>query len=198
LYNLPSIRSRVSRGIRSRSLRVDSCPVICHVSNIPIVVVSCVGNVLGTAIRESYRVRSCHSTCTISRLSSVEVCLGVVISNSVLVGIGCGLFLLMISRGRCMVSRGSVDNRSSMDNRGSMISWGMMDNRGMMDRSCMISRGMMYCGGMMYNGGSMVCWGVISRSSMISWSRSMISWSRSMISRSRSMISRSSPVSMGR
>ena len=110
----------MSRGVRSRSIRVYSCPIICHISNITIVVVSCVGNVLGTAIRESYRVRSCHSACTISSLSSVEVSLGVVISNSVLVGIG----FISIGWLRGMVSRGSVDNRGVVDNRGMVDNWG--------------------------------------------------------------------------
>merc|ERR1712165_547476 len=75
---------------------------------------------LGTAIRKSNIIRSRNNTSSISSLSSVEVSLGVVISNSVLVGIG----LISIGWLRGMVSRGSVDNRGVVDNRGMVDNWG--------------------------------------------------------------------------
>merc|ERR1712083_767023 len=75
---------------------------------------------LGTAIRKSNIIRSRNNTSSISSLSSVEVSLGVVISNSVLVGIG----LISIGRLRGMVSRGCVDNRGVVDNRGMVDNWG--------------------------------------------------------------------------
>jgi len=173
-------------------------------------VVSSVGNVLSAAVGESNGVGASHSSGGIGGLSSIEVGLGVVISDSVLVGVGCRLFLLMVSRSsmisRCwgMVGRGSmVDNRGvvgwgSMDNRCSVVGWSMMDNRRMVDRGSMISRGMVH------NGSSMVCRGrsVVGWSGMVRRGRGMIS-RRSMISRGSmvsrgSMISRCSTISMGR
>jgi len=70
---LPSIRSRRSRGV-CRSIRIHSGPVIGHVSDIAVVVVGSVGNVLGATIRESNRIGPCHSASCVRGLSSVEVC----------------------------------------------------------------------------------------------------------------------------
>merc|ERR1712241_1186675 len=77
---------------------------------------------LGTAIGKSNIIRSRNNTSSITRLSSIEVSLRVVISNSVLVGIG----LISIGWLRGMVSRGVVDNRGMVDNWGnsnSMSNW---------------------------------------------------------------------------
>merc|ERR1711892_598720 len=99
---------------------VDSCSLIGHISNISIIAIGMVAHMLGTTIRESNRVRSCDSSCTISRFSSIKSSLGVVISNSIGVGVGRRLF---------RVSWGDLDNWSSVDNWGSMVCWG--NNRGM-------------------------------------------------------------------
>jgi len=136
--------------VRCRGIWVDSSSFIGNISNIASIAISLVGNMLGTAIRKSNRVRSLSIASTITGLSSVEVGVGVVISNSVGVSVGGGLIRVgrgMVSGGsmdyRGVVSRGSVDNRGSMDNRG-MISRGSMDNRGsMVDRSSMDNRGSM-------------------------------------------------------
>merc|ERR1739846_11333 len=101
------------------SIRVSSDSIISDISDISVVVVGGVLDMLGTAIRKSNVIRSRNNT-SITRLSSVEVSLGVVISNSVLVGIG----FISIGWLRGMVSRGSVDNRGVVDN------WGMVDNWG--------------------------------------------------------------------
>jgi len=123
---------------------------------------------LGTAIRKSNGVRSSSVTGTITSLSSIESRLGVVISNSV--GVGVRRRLIRVSW-LSVVGWSRVDNRgviswSSVDNRG-VIGWGSMDNRGM------ISRGMVDNWGMVDNGG-MISWG-----SMVNWSsmdnRGMIS-----------------------
>merc|ERR1739846_176059 len=107
------------RGIGG-SIRVSSDSIISDISDISVVVVGGVLDMLGTAIRKSNIIRSRDNTGSISSLSSVEVSLGVVISNSVLVGIG----LISIGWLRGMVSRGSVDNRGVVDN-GSMVdNWG--------------------------------------------------------------------------
>merc|ERR1712123_135816 len=93
---------------------------------------------LGTAIRKSNGVRSSSVTGTITSLSSIESRLGVVISNSV--GVGVRRRLIRVSW-LSVVGRGGVDNGgviswSSMDSRG-VIGWGMVDNRGGMVSSKM-------------------------------------------------------------
>merc|ERR1711892_647232 len=82
---------------------------------------------LGTAIGKSNIIRSRDNTGSISSLSSIEVSLGVVISNSVLVGVG------FINIGWFNISWGSVDGSiswGSVDNRGVVDNWGMVDNWG--------------------------------------------------------------------
>merc|ERR1719250_373812 len=148
----------VGRGLVSHGgIRVDSSSLIGNISNIAFIAISLVVDMLGTTIRESNRVGSSSIASTITSLSSVESSLGVVISNSVGVGVRRGLirvgWLSMVCRGSmdnggvvvngCMVSRGSmVDNRGmvsrgSVDNRGSMVSWGSMDDRGVISRGSM-------------------------------------------------------------
>merc|ERR1719476_183992 len=83
---------------------------------------------LDSAVRKSNRVGSLGIAGTIRGLLSVEVGLGVVISNSVGVGVGGNLIRVNLSLvGRGVVSGGSVDNRG-------MISGGSVDgvsnNRG--------------------------------------------------------------------
>jgi len=110
--------------------------------------------VLDTAIGKSNRVGSLSVTGTITSLSSIEVGVGVVISNSIGVGVRGGL--IGIGNGSLhnwgMVSRGSMNNRGSMDNRG-MVGRGSMDNGGSMDNWSMVSRGSMNNGSSMDNRG---------------------------------------------
>merc|ERR1719500_2556502 len=110
-----------------RGLRVDSSSFIGDISNISLIAISLVVDMLGTAIRKSNRVGSCSIASTITSLSSVECSLGVVISNSISVGVG---------RRNIRVSWLSMIGRSSM------VSWGSMDNRGMVDNRGMIGRSM--------------------------------------------------------
>merc|ERR1711892_51810 len=120
---------------------------------------------LGTAIRKSNGVRSSSVTGTITSLSSIESRLGVVISNSI--GVGVRRRLIRVSW-LSVVGRGGVDN-------GGVISWGVVDNRGR------ISRGMMDNWGMVDNGG-MISWGRMdNRGGMVSskmsdWSVSTVCW----------------------
>merc|ERR1712128_139621 len=99
---------------------------------------------LGTAIRKSNGVRSSSVTGTITSLSSIESRLGVVISNSV--GVGVRRRLIRVSW-LSVVGWSSVDNRGmigwGMVDNGGMISWGSMVNWSSMDNRGMISRGMM-------------------------------------------------------
>merc|ERR1719293_20311 len=78
------------------------------------------------AIRKSNRVGTLSVTVAITSLSSIEVGVRVVISNSI--GVGVWRWLIRVSN-------------SSFDYRG-MVSWGSMDNRGMVGWSSMDNRGM--------------------------------------------------------
>jgi len=153
--------------VRCRGIWVDSSSFIGNISNIASIAISLVGNMLGTAIRKSNRVRSLSIASTITGLSSVEVGVGVVISYSVGVSVGGGL----IGVGRGMVSRGSVDNRgmisrSSMDYRGSVDNWGMISRGSMYNRSGVDNRGMVSRGSVDYRGS------MVDRGSMVSRSMS--------------------------
>jgi len=142
----------------SRSIRFDLWinrnSFISDVSNISIVMISCVLYVLSATIRKSNRVRSCNKTISIRGLSSIEVCFGVIISYSILVSIRFrGLLFFdirgwLVSRGRGMVGGSSLDNWGNF-NYWSFICrcsnyWSMIcRDRGNFDNWCwcMISRG---------------------------------------------------------
>jgi len=137
--------------VRCRGIWVDSSSFIGNISNIASIAISLVGNMLGTAIRKSNRVRSLSIASTITGLSSVEVGVGVVISNSV--GVSVGGWLIRVSRG--MISRGGMDYRG-MVSRGSMDNWGSVDNRGMISRGSVDNWGSMVDRSSVDNRGSMV------------------------------------------
>jgi len=171
-------------------LRVDRDSLVRYISNVTVVVVGGVLNVLGPAVGKSNRVAASNSTVGIGCLGSVESGLGVVISNTILKSIRSGLLLLIsgggvaISRGG-MVDNGSVGNdgggvhgvgnnrgviwgRGMVNNRGVIRSSGMVDNRGMVrSRGMVDNRGVIGGRGMvdnrgMVSRGSMVCrgWGI--------------------------------------
>merc|ERR1719320_1409976 len=123
-------------GLNNWSIRVHSNPIIGNISNISIISISMVVHMLGTTIRKSNRVRSRDSSCTISSLLSIESSVGVVISNSVSIGIGGRL--IRVSWLSSVISRGNLDNRGSMHNWGSIVGRGSMDNW-----SSMVGRGSM-------------------------------------------------------
>ena len=132
-------------------LRVDRGALVGDLSDIAVDVVGSVLHVLDPAVREGDGVRAGHNTVGIAGLSSVEVGLGVVIGNSVGVGVGLWELLLVDNSNRGGVSRGSVHNRGrggvsrgSMHNRGrGMIGRGSVDNRGGMVDSMGDKRGSM-------------------------------------------------------
>merc|ERR1719414_2231263 len=105
------------------SWSILSLSIISDISNITIIVIGVIVDMLDSAIRKSNRVGSLISTSTIRRLSSLEVRLRVVISNSIGVSV----------RGNNIW--GSI-GWSSVSNNWSMISWGSMNcmgnNRGSM------------------------------------------------------------------
>merc|ERR1711913_24673 len=65
----------------SNSVSISSNSVISHISNITIIIIGMIGNMLGTAIRKVDRVGTFHNTGTIIGLSLVEGSTRVVISN---------------------------------------------------------------------------------------------------------------------
>jgi len=132
-------------------LGVDRGALVGDLSDIAVDVVGSVLHVLDPAVREGDGVRAGHNTVGIAGLSSVEVGLGVVVGNSVGVGVGLWELLLVDNSNRGGVSRGSVHNRGrggvsrgSMHNRGrGMIGRGSVDNRGGMVDSMGDKRGSM-------------------------------------------------------
>ena len=103
----------------SRGRGVDGFSRVGHLSDVAVDVVGGVGDGLDPAVGEGDGVRATDNTVGISGLSSVEVGLGVVVGNTV--GVGVGLRgLLDDSDSGGMVGRGGVDDGGSVDNRGSM------------------------------------------------------------------------------
>merc|ERR1719158_2497525 len=108
------------------SLGVLGSSLVCDISNISIITIGGVGDMLDSAVRKSNRVGSLGIAGTIRGLLSVEVSLGVVLGNSVGVGVWgnlIGVNLSLVGGGGSVVSGGSVDNRG-------MISGGSVGNNG--------------------------------------------------------------------
>ena len=97
-----------------RSCIISSFSSVLNISNISTVGISnIVGDSLGPAIREGYRVGSTGSI-SISVLSSLEVGSRVVISNSIVVGIDSRFIIagLLVGRGRSISIPGSIVSSS--------------------------------------------------------------------------------------
>merc|ERR1712106_258234 len=99
--------------VSSNSVSISSNSIISNISNITIIIISMIGNMLSTAIRKVDRVGTFYNTGTIIGLSLVEGSTRVVISNSIGVSVG---------RGFSKVRLG-ISTNSMMDN------WSMVDNR---------------------------------------------------------------------
>merc|ERR1719211_758782 len=132
-----------SSGVVGLVLGVDSSSFIGDFSNISIISISGISNMLGTTIGKSNRVRTNSISVTSTGLSSIEGSLGVVISYGVFKSVGLSWAIigrLMVGRGRLVVSwgRGMVDG-GSMVGRG-MVNRGSMVSRGMMNRGSMVGR----------------------------------------------------------
>jgi len=178
----------VSRGRVVRSwgsmvrlgLRVDRDSLVRYISNVTVVVVGGVLNVLGPAIGKSNRVAASNSTVGIGCLGSVESGLGVVISNTILKSIRSGL-LLSINGGGVAISRGGMVDNGSVGNDGGGVHGvgndrGVVRGRGMVDnRGVVRGRGSMVSGGSVHGVGNRGMDGVgnrgviRSRGSMVSW-----------------------------
>ena len=141
----------LSGGIRL-GLRVDRNSLIGDISNISVVVVSGVLDVLGPAIRKSDSVFSGHSSVGIRGLSGIEGSLGIIISNSVGERVGFnGLLLIVVSPRGVIRSRG----RGVVGSRGRCVSGSSMDNRSCVDRGGVVGSS----GGSSVDGGSSKSWG---------------------------------------
>ena len=168
------------RGIgRGDSLGVLSSSLIGHISNISIITIGGVGDMLDSAVRKGNRVGSLGIAGTIRGLLSVEVGLGVVISNSVGVGVWGNLisiFLSLVSGSWSMVSGSSMSNnwssvdsmsqRSSMDGMSKRSSMDSMSNSGVGNNWSVDSMGN-WGNGVKGNHGSLAYW---------DWSVSTKSW----------------------
>merc|ERR1719500_1856293 len=111
--------SRMSNSMSnwvSNSVSIGSNTIIGHISNITIIIIGMVVDMLNTAIRKVDRVGSFNNTGTIIGLSLVESSTRVVISNSIGVRVGRGL-----SKVRLGISSNSMVSNN----------WSMVDNRGM-------------------------------------------------------------------
>ena len=76
--------------------RVLSCCLVCNISNITIVVVSVVLDMLDSSIRKKNAVAALNITLAIISLVSINVGATVVIMNTILIVIGVSWFLVMM------------------------------------------------------------------------------------------------------
>ena len=107
-------------------LGVDSGAIVGDLSDVAVDVVGVVGNVLHTAVGKGNGVGSLDNTGAIVGLSSVEVGLGVVVSNGVVVGVGGDLVGVHLGDG---VGNGVGNNRGVVDD-GSGVVDGVGNNGG--------------------------------------------------------------------
>merc|ERR1719397_799254 len=139
-------------------LGVDRGALVGDLSYITVHVIGSVLHGLDPAVGKGDLVRTRDNTVGIAGLSSVEVGLGVVVSNTVGVGVRLRGLLNVHNRGS-VVGRGSVDNRGNLHNRGrGVVSRGSVHNRGrgMIGRGGMDNRGRGIGGGSVHNRGGVV------------------------------------------
>merc|ERR1711881_467731 len=124
--NRGSMNNRSSvdnRGSVSRSIGILSSAVIGDLSDVSIVGIRVVVDMLGAAVREVDIVRTLGIASSVTGLGSIEVGGGVVVSNGVVVCVGGDLVRVNLGssvHNWSVVGRGSVDYRSSMHHRGSV------------------------------------------------------------------------------
>ena len=125
--------NRVGNSMGNRG---NSSSRVGNLSNVTIVVVGVVVDGLGTAVREVHLVRALNNTGAIVALSLAEGSTRVLVSNSVVVGVGGDLSKVGGSVSNSVGNGGSVDNRSVVDN------GGMVDDRGGMDHRSSVGHSM--------------------------------------------------------
>ena len=97
-----------------RSIRC--CSLICDISDITVVVVSMVLDVLGATVREEDVVGSFNIPSSISNFTSIKVGARVIIMDSILILVGFGFFLVDggVVRGRSVVRGRGMMRGSTM------------------------------------------------------------------------------------
>jgi len=117
------------------SLRVGSLTGVGDLSHVSVNIVGVVGDGLDPPVREIHRVASLDNAGAVIALRLAECSLGIVVGNSIVVGVGRNLSQVTNNRGSV---GNSVDNRGSVHNRGSVDSMsegGSVGNhRGGMDK----------------------------------------------------------------
>merc|ERR1719450_1642507 len=115
-----------NRSSISRIIGIYSSAVIGDLSDVSIVGIRVVVDMLGAAVREVDIIRTLGIASAVTGLGSIEVGGGVVVSDGVVVCVGGDLVRVdlsnSVSYNRSVVGRGSVDNRGSVNN------WGGMHN----------------------------------------------------------------------
>merc|ERR1719412_3411690 len=102
-------------------LGVDSGSLVGHLSNIAVISVGSVGDLLDPAVGESHSVGTLDIAGTVGGLLSIEVGLGVVISHGVGEGVGgdlIGVLLGLVGRGGLVSNRGWGISGGSLHNHG--------------------------------------------------------------------------------
>merc|ERR1711936_1252604 len=113
------------------SIRVLGLTSVRHLGDVAVIVVGVVVDSLDTAVRKVDRVGSLNNTSAIVALGLAEGSARVLVSNSIVVGVGGDL-----SKVGGSIANSVVSNRGSMDNRGMVNNRGMVDHRGSMDQGC--------------------------------------------------------------
>merc|ERR1719187_888123 len=107
----------------SNSVGIRSNTIISHISDVTIIIIGMIVDMLGTAIRKVDRVGTFYNTSTIIGLSLVEGSTRVVISNSIGVRVGRDF-----SKVRLGISTNSMSNNWGMVNNWSMCNSNWMSN----------------------------------------------------------------------
>ena len=134
------------------SLGVDGDTLVAHLGDVAVDMVSGVLDVLGTTVGKGNRVATGNGTVGIGGLGGVELSLGVVVGNTVFVGIGGGHLLLNVGGGRGVIGSGG----------GGVVRGGsggdyLNDGGVMNDRSSVVNkRSMVYNGSMVQQRGGVV------------------------------------------
>jgi len=166
--NRGSVVSRSSvhnRGSVGRGIGIGSSTVIGDLSHVSVVVVHMVVDMLGAAVRKSHGVRAFSLAGSVARLSSVEVGVGVVVSDGIVVCVGGDLVRVdlgrTVSRGGVghnrgvvgrggvghnwgVVGRGGVNHRGGVNNRGNSMGNGMSSDKAMSYKSVSSNKAMSY------------------------------------------------------
>ena len=123
--------NRVGDSMDHRGSMGNGSSRVGDLSDVAVIVVGVVVDSLDTAVRKVDRVGSLNNTGAIVALGLAEGSARVLVSHSIVVGVGGDL-----SKVRGSIANSVVGNRGSMDNRGMVNNRGMVDHRGSMDQGC--------------------------------------------------------------